>query len=128
MTLDLHSPSGSHNKVLVGGMSSGSGNSKQVQNQVKLLTDQVKGLTGSSLGTRPIDSDDPAMSSLKEDVARLAMDNQTIKASLGGEIVRIDNEASHSAKEVRKWVVACVGLESGTYEFFFDVTSVLKSL
>jgi hypothetical protein len=42
--------------------------------------------------------------------------------------VRIDSEAFHSAEEVKRWVVDCVGTEAGTYEFFFDVTSILESL
>jgi hypothetical protein len=53
-------------------------------------------------------------------------DNHSIKASLGGETVRIDNEAFHSAEEVKWWIVDCLGPESGAYEFFFDVTSMLQ--
>jgi hypothetical protein len=52
----------------------------------------------------------------------------TIKASLGGKIVRINNEACQSAKEVKHWIVDCVGPAAGAYEFFFDVTSMLESL
>lgn len=51
-----------------------------------------------------------------------------VKASLGGEIVRIDHEAFYSAEEVKKRIVDCVGTESGAYEFFFDVASMLESL
>jgi hypothetical protein len=129
MTLDLYSPTGSYNKVLMKGItSSASGESVQLGKQVSLLADQVKSLTGADLGPQVIDSSDPVISSIKEDVTRLMMDNQTIKASLGGEIVRIDHEAFHSAEEVKGWIIECVGTDSGTYEFFFDVTSMLESL
>jgi hypothetical protein len=128
MTLDLYSQAGAYNKLLMKGIASGSGDPGHLKSQVSLLADQVKTLTGADLGDQAIDASDPVISSLKEDVARLIMDNQTIKASLGGEIVRIDQETFHSAEEVKKWIVDCVGTDSGTYEFFFDVTSMLESL
>jgi hypothetical protein len=71
---------------------------------------------------------DPAITSLIADVSRLLSDNQTIKASLGGKIVRINQESFHSAQEMRQWVVDNAGQGSGVYEFFFDVTSMLESL
>jgi hypothetical protein len=63
---------------------------------------------------------------LKMDVAGLLVDNHTIKASLGGGIVRIDNEAFHSAEEVKRWIVDRIGSSPGAYEFFFDVMSISK--
>jgi hypothetical protein len=69
---------------------------------------------------------DPAITSLKEDVARLALDNQTIKTSLGGDIVRIDNEAFHSPEEVRCWVVDRIG--PGTLRFLYFGTTLYDIL
>jgi hypothetical protein len=81
------------------------------------------------LGSQAVDSSDPVISSIKEDVTRLIMDNETIKASsLSGEIVCIDHEAFHSAGEVKKWIVDCVGTDSGTYEYLLNVMSMLESL
>jgi hypothetical protein len=71
--------------------------------------DQVKELTGANLGGGKIDIGDPAITSLKSDVAKLLLDNQTIKASLGGEIVRINHETFHSAEEVKGWIVDSIG-------------------
>jgi hypothetical protein len=65
---------------------------------------------------------------LREDVARLALDNQTTKASLGGEIVLISNEAFHLPEEVKRRIVDNVGPGPGTYKCFFDVTLMLESL
>jgi hypothetical protein len=128
MSLDLYSPEGTFNKALMRGISSETGDSPRLRTQVELHSNQIKELTGSNIGDKIVDMNDPVISSIKADVARLLNDNQTIKASLGGEIVRIDNEAFHSAEEVKRWVVECVGTDSGTYEFFFDVTSMLESL
>jgi hypothetical protein len=44
-------------------------------------------LAGNELGEKGVDFNDPALTLLREDVALLALDNQIIKASLGGEIV-----------------------------------------
>jgi hypothetical protein len=73
-------------------------------------------------------SNDPEFFLLKSDVAQLKPDNQTMKASLGGEVVKIEIEAFHSVEEVKSWIVDCVGPAAGTFEFFFDVTSMLESL
>jgi hypothetical protein len=110
------------------GLGSSSRDSPSLQALVESHCDQIKELTGEKMGGKEVDRNDPAITSLREDVARLLSDNQTIKASLGGEIVRIDNEAFHSAEEVKQWVVDCVGVEPGTYEFFFGVTPMLESL
>jgi hypothetical protein len=129
MTLDLYSPDGAYNKVLMTGNSGGAGECAfWLRTQVELLSSQVKTLTGNDLGEKGIDVNDPVLTLLREDVARLALDNQTIKASLGGEIVRISNEAFHSPDEVKRWIVDNVGPDPGTYKFFFDVTSMLESL
>jgi hypothetical protein len=129
MTLDLYSPHGAYNKVLMSGASGGTGGDNvRLRTQVELLSSQVKVLTGNGLGEKGIDANDPALTLLREDVARLALDNQSIKASLGGEIVRIGTEAFHSCDEVKRWIVDNVGPDPGTYEFFFDVTSMLESL
>jgi hypothetical protein len=112
------------------GLSSGAGErNARLQAQYLDLTEQVKQLTGAQMEGDGVDVNDPAISTIKADVAKLLMDNRTIKASLGREIVKIDNEAFHSADEVKSWIVDCVGSSSsGTYEFFFDVTSMLESL
>jgi hypothetical protein len=47
---------------------------------------------------------------------------------LGGEVIKIENEAFHSAEDVKSWIVDCVGPAAGTFAFFFDVTSMLESL
>jgi hypothetical protein len=65
---------------------------------------------------------------LREEVARLALDNQTIKASLGGKVVSISNEALHWPEEVKPWIVDNVGPNPGTSKFFFDVMLMLESL
>jgi hypothetical protein len=106
----------------------GLGESPGMRNQVHALANEVKQLVGSNFGSQGVDMNDPAFSSLKTGVARQLSDNQEIKASLGGETVRIDDEAFHSLEEVKRWVVDFVGLEAGTYEFFFDITLMLDSL
>jgi hypothetical protein len=89
----------------------------------------VKLLTGEGMGSRGVDVNDPAITALEAEVAGLLADNRTIKAiSLGGGIVKIDNETFHSADEVKEWIVDRVGPSAGTYEFFFDITSMLESL
>jgi hypothetical protein len=128
VTDDLCSPEGAHNKAMMAKLSSGQGDSSRMRLQVESLMRQVKQLTGSDLGSQGVDSNDPTISAIKVDVAGLLSDNHSIKASLGGETVRIDNEAFHSAEEVKRWIVDCLGPESGAYEFFFDVTSMLESL
>jgi hypothetical protein len=96
--------------------------------QVQLLSAQVKTLTGKYLGGKGIDVNDLVLKLLREDVARMALDNQTMKASLEGKIVRISNEAFHSPDEVRRWIVDIVGPGPVTYQFIFDVTLMLESL
>jgi hypothetical protein len=127
---DLYEPEGTYNKALLQGLSApeSKGDSSLLRSQFKNLSEQVKELTGANLGSGGLDVNDPAITSLKADVAKLLVDNQSIKASLGGEIVRIDDEAFHSAEEVKQWIEECAGPGSGTYEFFFDVTSMLESL
>jgi hypothetical protein len=128
---DLYSPLGTYNKALMSSYNQnpgGSSESPALRTQVESLVSQVKDLTGADLGGRAVDVNDPAITSLKADVSRLLSDNQTIKASLGGEIVRINQESFHSAQEMREWVVDNAGQGSGAYKFFFDVTSMLESL
>lgn len=126
---DLYGTEGTYNKVLMNGMNSGSGSDQlHLESKYEELANQVKELKGANMGSENVDTNDPAITSLKADVAKLLLDNQTIKASLGGEIVKIDNEAFHSAEEVKQWIVENVGPAAGTYEFFFDVTSMLESL
>jgi hypothetical protein len=127
---DLYKPEGAYNKVFMDGLSAVAGKRNTcLQAQYQALTEQVKQIAGGQMGGEGGDVNDPAISSITADVARLLMDNRTIKASLGGEIVKIDNEAFHSADEVKSWIVDCVGASSsGIYEFFFDVTSMLESL
>jgi hypothetical protein len=109
-------------------LSSGQGDLSRMRLQVESLMRQVKQLTGSDLGSQGVDSNDPTISAIKADIAGLLSDNHSIKASLGGETVRIDNEAFHSAEKVKRWIVDCLGPESGAIEFFFDVTSMMESL
>jgi hypothetical protein len=127
---DLYEPEGSYNKVLMEGFLTGNGNdaSLNLQTKIEALAGQVDGLTGSALGGVSGALNDPELFALKSEVAQLKSDNQTIKASLGGEVVKIENEAFHSAEEVKSWIVDCVGPAAGTFEFFFDVTSMLESL
>jgi hypothetical protein len=127
---DLYEPEGTYNKALMQGLSAPecSGDSSRLRSQFKDLSEQVKELTGANLGSGGLDINGPAITSLKADLAKLLIDNQSIKASLGGDIVRIDDEAFHSAEEVKPWIEECASPGSGTYEFFFDVTSMLESL
>jgi hypothetical protein len=125
---DLYSSEGAYNKAMMTKLTSGHDDAPRIRMQVESLMSQVKQLTGSSLGSQGIDINDPTVTSLKADVAGLLSDNHSIKASLGGETVRIDNEAFHSPEEVQRWIVDCVGPETGAYEFFFDVVSMLESL
>jgi hypothetical protein len=117
---DLYEPEASYNKVIMEGFSGKSGeDGMQVQAQYRELAAQVKLLRDKGMGSLGVDVSDPAITSLKADVSGLLADNRTIKASLGGEIVKIDNEAFHSADEVKEWIVDCVGPSAGTYEIFF---------
>jgi hypothetical protein len=103
---DLYEPEGSYNKVLMDGYSNysnGAGNnSAQLLAKCDALEGQVKELSGTNMGGGSMGINDPSFTALKSDVARLLTDNRTIKASLGGEIVKIDNEAFHSADEVKE--------------------------
>jgi hypothetical protein len=130
VTDDLYNPEGSYNnnKATMTRIRAGLGESPGMRNQVHALANEVKQLVGSNFGSQGVDMNDPAFSSLKAGVARQLSDNHEIKASLGGETVRIDDEAFHSLEEVKRWVVDFVGLEAGTYEFFFDITLMLDSL
>jgi hypothetical protein len=65
----------------------------------------MKELTGANMGGSGVRLDDTAITAIKDDVSRPLADNQTIKASIGGEIVKIDHEAFHSAEEVKHWIV-----------------------
>lgn len=42
--------------------------------------------------------------------------------------MRINNEAFHSADEVKRWIANSIGSDPGSYGLFFDVTSMLESL
>jgi hypothetical protein len=53
---------------------------------------------------------------------------KTIKASLGGEVVRFDSETFHSAEEVEVWILANLGRDVGFPDYFFDVISMLEAL
>jgi hypothetical protein len=90
---DLYEPEGTYNKVLMnGGFSAGAGNNTpRLQAKFEALEGQVKELSGGNMGGATLGLNDPSFTSLKSDVARLLEDNRTIKASLGGEIVKIDN-------------------------------------
>jgi hypothetical protein len=104
---DLYEPEGLYNKVLVEGFSAGCGSERlsNLQMKVDALAGQVNELTGSTFGGGNGPPNDPELFSLKSDVAQLKSDNQTIKASLGGKVVKIENEAFHSAEEVNSWIV-----------------------
>jgi hypothetical protein len=53
---------------------------------------------------------------------------KTIRASLGGEVVRFDSETFHSAEEVEVWVIANMGKDAGFPEYFYDIISMLEVL
>jgi hypothetical protein len=130
ITEDLYGPQGSYNQALMSrlGTPAGPTDSPLLRNQLNSLTEQVRELTGAGLGGGVVDINDPTITSLKADLARLYSDNLTIKASLGGEVVRIEDESFHSADEVKRWIVDCAGAEPGAFEFFFDATSMLEAL
>jgi hypothetical protein len=117
----LYEPEGSYNKVLIEGYLAGNGNESpsNLQPKVDSLAGQVNELMGSTFGGGNGTSNDQDFLLLKADVAQLKSDNQTIKASLGGKVVKIENEAFHSAEEVKRWIVDCVGPSAGTFEFFW---------
>jgi hypothetical protein len=126
---DLYEPEGTFNKVLMDVFLAGAGNNMPcLQAKFEALEGQVKELSGMNMGGDTLGINGPSFTSLKSDVARLLEDNRTIKASLGGEIVKIDSEAFHSADEVKHWIEDCVGPATGTYAFFFNVTLMLESL
>jgi hypothetical protein len=50
-----------------------------------------------------------------------------VKASIGGEVVKIGQETFHSLLEVESWVIKHVG-ESGILEGWIDVVSMLELL
>jgi hypothetical protein len=85
MTMDLYSPEGSYNKALMSGLKTGSGESPQLKAQMDLMTNQIQELTGSSQAEKDGSMNDATLTSLKADVARLLVDNQTIKAKVLGE-------------------------------------------
>ena len=131
ITEDLYSPLGMYNKALMSsyGHRGSSESPAALRSQVEALVSQVKVLTGADLGGgAAINLNDPAITSIKADVSWLLSDNQTIKASLGGEIVQVNQESFHSPQEMRRWIVDNAGQGSGVYEFFFDATSMLESL
>lgn len=39
-----------------------------------------------------------------------------------------DNKALHSAEEAKRWIVDCVGPETGACRFFFCLVSIVESL
>jgi hypothetical protein len=85
VTDDLHSAERSYNKAMMNRIAAGQGQSPcRMLNQVESLAIEVKQLVGSNLGSQGVDLNDPRISSLKADVARLLSDNHEIKASLGG--------------------------------------------
>ena len=64
-TLDLCSPEGACNKALMKGLQAGQSASPLIRTQLESLTEQVKELTGSDLGGKEVDVNDPVISALK---------------------------------------------------------------
>jgi hypothetical protein len=102
---DLYEPEGSYNRVLMDGFSGKAGGDTagaHVQAQYKELAKQVKQLSGKGMGSRRVGVNDPLITPLRFDVARLLVDSQMIQGESGRGIVKINNETFHSADEIKE--------------------------
>ncbi len=68
-----------------------------------------------------------ASAALEGRIARLELTLVQVKASIGGEVVKIGQDTFHSPLEVESWVIKYVG-ESGILEGWIDVVSMLELL
>jgi hypothetical protein len=71
------------------------------------------------------DADDTIM--LRGQLERMEAEVQHIKASLGGEVVKIGRQTFHSADELESWIIMHDG-ETGVIEGWIDVVSMLEIL
>jgi hypothetical protein len=131
MNADLHDPDRMHNHLLTF-LTGGTPVHPAVQCQADLLKLQkeVQAITMmKGLGTSDVDPSDPIISEAQATVLGLVSSIKTVKASLGGEAVRIENKTFHSAEEeMEVWAVENMRSDSGFPDFFYDVVSMLEAI
>jgi hypothetical protein len=80
-------------------------------------------------GGQSVDPEDSTISLMIATLKNVEVSLKTIKASLGGEVVRFDSETfQHSAKEVEVWVIENMGKDVGFPDYFYDIISILEAL
>jgi hypothetical protein len=129
---DLYQPSGMFNHLLnssVGGTPMHPATDHKdalakLKSEMQLEIRESKG-GGGQVG---VDPEDPIISMMNATLKNVEVSLKTIKASLGGEVVRFDSETFHSAEEVEGWIIANMGKDVGFPDYFYDVISMLEAL
>jgi hypothetical protein len=129
---DLYQPSGMFNHLLnssVGGTPVHPAmNQKEelakLKSEIQLEIRESR-VGGSQTG---VDPEDPTISLMNATLKNVEVSLKTIKASLGGEVVRFDSETFHSAEEVEVWILANMGKDVGFPDYFYDIISMLEAL
>jgi hypothetical protein len=127
---DLYEPDGMYNHLLTfseGGVPTHP--TAQYQADFVKLQKEVETITlMNGFGLSNVDPSDPVITGMKANIRSLVSGMKTIKASLGGEVVRVDTETFHSADEVEVWVIDNMGSDSAFPDFFYDVVSMLEAI
>jgi hypothetical protein len=123
---DLCDPDGMHNHLLTFS-TGGTPVHPTMQHQANLMKPQKEVQTITMMkgfGTSDVDPSNPIFTKAQAAVLGLVSSIKTVKASLGGEAVQLENETFHSAEKMEVWVVENVGSDSG----FPDVVSMLEAV
>jgi hypothetical protein len=115
MVTGLYEPSGMYNHLLTSSAERlpihPTVDRQQDLDKIWKEIDTIKMMKG--LGSANDGPSDPVISAVQSSLRQLEASLKTIKASLGGELVHVDSETFHSAKEVEGWVVENMGSGSG---------------
>jgi hypothetical protein len=128
---DLYQPSGMYNHLLntlVGGTPKHPGlNYKEDMARFRAeFQQELQALRGGAgAGVNP---DDPTILLISATLKKVKVSLTTIKASLGGEVVRFDSGTFHSSGEVEVWLAANLGVDACSPDCFYDIVSMLESL
>ena len=79
-------------------------------------------------GGSSLDPENPIISLMNATLRKVEYSLTTIKATLGGKVVRFDSATFHLASDVEVWLTWNMGAEGCTPDCFYDIVSMLEFL
>ena len=129
---DLYLPSGMYTHLLntsVGGTPEHPSVNVQ-ENMERIKAEVLRELRSiqDRAGGSAVDPEDPTISLMNSTLRKIEDSLTTIKASLGGEVVRFDSATFHSASDVEVWLTQNMGADGCVPDCFYDIVSMLEAL